>query len=366
MNDLDFQQALASTASRADRFDQSGDWPRQDLDDLAAIGAMRWAIPHEFGGDQLQPLDLHERYEQIAASSLATALILTQRDSAIQILAGSTNFALRNELLTRLARNESFTTVGIAQLTTSRQGGAPALRARRENGHWRLDGIVPWSTGAAFSSHVVVGAAVDGASDQILVALEPGQPGVRVDPPLPLVALRCTHTTLIRCDGALIDELNLIKGPSPNVLAGRKHTLPAGQAFLALGLCRGAIHLIQHHDSELARSTSDQFLNELSSLRADLMKTCDPSTAPDPNLVARVRGQCNDLAIRVTHAAVAIYKGTALLAGHPAQRLAREAMFLLVWSCPNPVIDCTVQILSTGPAHATQNSSTTAPALKRS
>ena len=29
-----------------------------------------------------------------------------------------------------------------------------------------------------------------------------------------------------------------------------------------------------------------------------------------------------------------------------AQRLAREAMFLLVWSCPNAVIDCTVDLLT--------------------
>jgi hypothetical protein len=33
---------------------------------------------------------------------------------------------------------------------------------------------------------------------------------------------------------------------------------------------------------------------------------------------------------------------------HPAQRLAREALFLLVWSCPDPVIDCTVELLSEG------------------
>jgi len=55
-----------------------------------------------------------------------------------------------------------------------------------------------------------------------------------------------------------------------------------------------------------------------------------------------------ELALRITQSAVAIYKGTALLADHPAQRLAREAMFLLVWSCPNPVIDCTVGLLVEG------------------
>ena len=61
-----------------------------------------------------------------------------------------------------------------------------------------------------------------------------------------------------------------------------------------------------------------------------------------------IRGACNELALRITHAAVALYKGTGLLADHPAQRLAREAMFLLVWSCPDPVIDCTVDLLSKG------------------
>jgi alkylation response protein AidB-like acyl-CoA dehydrogenase len=61
---------------------------------------------------------------------------------------------------------------------------------------------------------------------------------------------------------------------------------------------------------------------------------------------AELRGRINDLAVRATHAAVALYKGTALLLDHPAQRLAREAMFLLVWSCPNPVIDCTVDLLA--------------------
>jgi hypothetical protein len=70
-------------------------------------------------------------------------------------------------------------------------------------------------------------------------------------------------------------------------------------------------------------------------------------------LATKLRGQVNDLAVRITHAAVALHKGSALLIGHPAQRLARESMFLLVWSCPNPVIDCTVELLSS-PAPSTQ------------
>jgi alkylation response protein AidB-like acyl-CoA dehydrogenase len=85
----------------------------------------------------------------------------------------------------------------------------------------------------------------------------------------------------------------------------------------------------------------------LSEVRAEVAALCQPGREADAAAAnARLRGVCNDLALRVTHAAVALYKGAALLKDHPAQRLAREAMFLLVWSCPNPVIDCTVDLLS--------------------
>src|SRR5439155_16192680 len=83
--------------------------------------AMRWALPREFGGEELDPLELHLRYEQLARKSLSLALILTQRDSAVGIMAAARNRRLLDEV-----RDGAFVTVGIAQLTTSRQGGTPA------------------------------------------------------------------------------------------------------------------------------------------------------------------------------------------------------------------------------------------------
>src|SRR4051794_18689995 len=76
------QLHLTAIRHRAGIYDQTGDWPAEDLDALAAAGAMRWAIPKEFDGDELSSLELHLRYEWIAAASVSTALILTQRDSA--------------------------------------------------------------------------------------------------------------------------------------------------------------------------------------------------------------------------------------------------------------------------------------------
>src|SRR5215813_927516 len=101
---------------------ESDAWPQADLAELAKAGAMRWTAPSEAGGDGLSPLEIHLRYEQIAAASVATALVLSQRDSAVDLIASAEESATRDELVSRLVRGEIFSTVGIAQLTTSRQG----------------------------------------------------------------------------------------------------------------------------------------------------------------------------------------------------------------------------------------------------
>ena len=61
------------------------------------------------GGEELSPIEIHQRYEQIAVASLGTALILTQRDSAVQIIASSENSALRDSLSSSLSHSFSQT-----------------------------------------------------------------------------------------------------------------------------------------------------------------------------------------------------------------------------------------------------------------
>ena len=92
-----------------------------------------------------------------------------------------------------------------------------------------------------------------------------------------------------------------------------------------------------------------QLAEQLALVRAQVIDLCQIGREMDAAQAnPRLRGLCNDLAIRTTSTAVALFKGAALMRDHPAQRLAREAMFLLVWSCPNAVIDCTVDLLGRG------------------
>ncbi len=188
---------LPPLGDRAGSLDQTGAWPTDDLDALAAAGVLRWSIPNKLGGDGLSPLDLYLGYETIASASLAVALILSQRDSAVELIAGAlpdqskaeSPDSLPTQVLQRLAGNEFFVTIGIAQLTTSRQGGLPALIATPTENGYRIDGVIPWSTGAGKAEYVVAGATLTDRQ-QILFLLPTKSPGVLVEEPLPLVSLR--------------------------------------------------------------------------------------------------------------------------------------------------------------------------------
>jgi alkylation response protein AidB-like acyl-CoA dehydrogenase len=340
------KEILPAIEDRATGLDCTGDWPQQDLEDLGRVGAWRWFVPPACGGEGIDPLELHLRYEAIASASLATALVLSQRDSAVGLIDASDAWPMRREFLAGMARGECFATIGIAQLTTSRQGGAPALRALEAEGGYRLEGIIPWCTGAAKAQLVIAGAVLEDER-QILFALPTDLPGVRIRAPMPLVSLRSSWTAQIDCLGAGLPQSWVMRPPAAKALAGRSKGIVISQAFLAFGLCRGGLNLIAKHDSDRARSLAKRFLDQLETLRVETIQLCRPGLETEAVAAApRLRGACNDLAVRITQSAVALYKGSALLSDHPAQRLAREAMFLLVWSCPDSVIDCTVNALA--------------------
>src|SRR5439155_21781973 len=88
-------------------------------------------------------------YERLAGACLTTCFILSQRDAACRRIRDSGNAGLCRELLPGLARGERFATVGLSQLSTSRQHSKPAPAGRLDNDKIVLDGSMPWVTGAA-------------------------------------------------------------------------------------------------------------------------------------------------------------------------------------------------------------------------
>jgi alkylation response protein AidB-like acyl-CoA dehydrogenase len=276
---------------------------------------------------------------------LTTTFVITQRTGACRRIAEGTNAALKQRLLPPLASGQMHATVAVSHLTTShRHQGQPVLTALRTSGGWRLDGFSPWSTGADHADVIVTGADVvehdQPTGQQILIAVPANQPGVSTPPAPRFVALSAAHTGRFEYDGVELDDSWLVQGPVENVMTAGKSTKPGGHetSTLALGVAQAAIDFL-HHESQ-ARDDLRAARKALAAEHADLFASLLALSRGEPACsTQQVRSRANSLVLRASQAALAAAKGTGYVEGHPAGRWCREALFFLVWSCPQPVMN---------------------------
>jgi butyryl-CoA dehydrogenase len=326
---------LAALTDGAEAADRDPAWPEASWRAVRDAGALRWSIPAEFGGARLGPADVLAGSAALASACLTTTFILSQREAAVRrLLAGPRQ--LQERFLPGLAADELFLTVGLSQLTTSRQHGGPALRATPAGGSFRLDGEVPWVTGADQADAIVVGATLpDGL--QTLFVMPTGAPGVSIGPPMELAALAGSRTTWVRCDGVTLGRDLLLAGPADRVL-GRIGGGGLETSALALGLADAASDWLR---AEAARRpdlapVAERFAAAGREARGRLLELAE---SQDPDRALPLRADCTRLALRATQAALLAAKGAGFVAPHPARRWAGQALFFLVWSCPRPVAD---------------------------
>jgi alkylation response protein AidB-like acyl-CoA dehydrogenase len=327
-------------AEGASAIDAAAAWPAEQLRQLGAAGVYRWFVPPAWSGFDWNESQLVQGYIRLGAACMTTAFILTQRSGAVRRIVECDNEALKQKLLPWLVDGSTFATVGISHLTTSRRHLAkPVLRVWQAGDGFVLDGYSPWVTGAAHADTVVIGATLDDGR-QVLLALPTSLPGVHAAPHAQLVGLTASHTGRLECREVHVSREWLLDGPSTNVMAGRSGTKTGGlqTSALAVGLSAAAI----------------EFLEKESEQRSDLAEPAanlrSEQTAAERDLIAlaagnadcssdEIRTRANSLVLRATQAALAAAKGSGYATGHPAGRWCREALFFLVWSCPQPVMN---------------------------
>lgn len=331
--------------------DLSPGWPTGLWNILAEFETFRWLIPTEFGGDGCDRPTLMRRYMAIARGSLTAAFMLTQHDAAIRRLIpvalerpnSPATFWLRE-----VAAGRCTLTVGISQLTTSIRHGERALSATPlENGRYRLDGTMPWVTGAEKAAAFVTGGTLEDGR-QVLVLLPAERRGIAIEPPEPLAALNASRTTEVRCDSVMIEPAEVLAGPVENVITSRQAGGTGGleTSALALGLAQAAIEALKGEDPDRFSLTGPvgELQQELDMLDADLFDfLAGSATGTTPEII---RQRANDLVSRATQACLIARRGSGFLLTNPAQRWARQALFFHVWSCPRPVATASIRGLA--------------------
>jgi alkylation response protein AidB-like acyl-CoA dehydrogenase len=301
---------LFPDAMRVDRLDVL---PAGHLDTLAAVGLYGAPVPADAGGLGLDLDQVASVVEELAGGCLAVAFVLIQHFRLVMTLAeGGAPPVLRDRWLASACQGR--TRGGIA--LTGLIPGPPQLRAVPAEGGWRLDGTAPWVTGWGLIDLVQVVARGPDDTVVTLIMDAAAQPGLTVTRQR-LVAVDAAVTVRLGFDGVLIPAERLVDrvpfDPAVSVQPGGLRL----NGSLALGVARRCARL-------LGPSPLDE---EVTACRNRL----DAALEARPEPMAVARAAASELALRAAAALAVRDGGNSVTVDQHPQRLAREALFLLVF-----------------------------------
>ncbi|HET9972111.1 MAG TPA: acyl-CoA dehydrogenase family protein [Streptosporangiaceae bacterium] len=287
--------------------------PAAHLDALAAAGLYGAPAPAEAGGLGLDLAATCAVTEELASGCLATTFVWLQHRGVVMSLAAeATPAVLRDRWLGLACRGE--TRGGIA--LTGLMPGPPRLRARPAGDGWRIDGEAPWVTGWGLIDLLLVVAR--GPDDSVVSLLldAAAQPGLTVTRER-LAAVNASVTVRLGFDSVLVPAQRRASqvpfDPAESAHPGRLRL----NGSLALGLVRRCTRLFGPGPLD----------DELAACRQRL----DDAVGGPQDAMARARAAASELAVRAA-AALAVRDGSrSVTVDQHVQRLAREAMFLLVF-----------------------------------
>ena len=238
------QERLAPFAAEWDR---NHTFPREALNELAALGALGMVVPEEWDGAGMDYMSLVLTLEEIAAGDGATSTIVSVQNSLpCGILNRFGTDAQKESWLKPLARGEK---LGCFCLTEPHVGSdAAAIRtsAVREGDEWVLNGVKQFITSGKHADMAIVFAVTDKAAGKkgiscfLVPADAPGYQVGRIEEKMGQKASDTTQILLENCripaDSMIGAEGQGYKIALANLEAGR-----IGIAAQCLGMARAAL-----------------------------------------------------------------------------------------------------------------------------
>lgn len=292
----------------AEAVDAADTVPEEHLRGLADAGLYGIFAPVEVGGLGLGA-EVGLVIEELASACLASTFVWLQHLRLLgAMLDPGTPAALREALLPAVVSGDVRGGVALTGLLP----GPPRLTARPVDGGWLLDGEAPWVSGWGVVDLLVTVAR--GPEDTAVTLLmdareQQGLAAARQR----LAAANASATVQLSFDGVFVPDGRLVDQRPYDPVAAQSEGL-RGNGSLALGVGRRCCALI-------GPSPLD---DELDACRAEL-------TAADTAGMPAARAHASEFAARAAHY-LAVRRGSrSALAGDDAERLAREAGFLLVF-----------------------------------
>jgi alkylation response protein AidB-like acyl-CoA dehydrogenase len=319
------EELLAPNAAAVD----AGRVPRSHLDALAAAGVLGMRAPRSAGGVDAGPGAVREVEEVLAGADLTTWFVQAQHHSPVRAVAEAGGF---DGLLSELASGRRVAGIAFSHL---RRWPDRPVTASRDGDGWRLDGRAPWYTGWGINDVALVAGA--DPDDEVVFALLAARtgPGLSASEPMRTAALAGAVTVTLTLDGYRVPAADVVSVQAGPAWRAADADRTANVQPAVFGLTAAALALLDRRGAErgepAARQAAARLSERMAEVRQRAYRLLDdvPPGERRPQRLA-LRAQAQQVMTDATTALVISGAGGSLADGAPAQRLAREALFLLV------------------------------------
>jgi alkylation response protein AidB-like acyl-CoA dehydrogenase len=156
------QERLAPNAARWDR---EHHFPREELDELAALGAFGVAVPEQYGGAGLDYVALALVLEEIAAGDGGISTIISVNNCPVCSIAMMyASEAQKQQWLRPLAQGELLGAFALTEPHTGSDAAALRTTAVRDGAHYVINGTKQFITSGKYGDVAIVMAVTDKAA----------------------------------------------------------------------------------------------------------------------------------------------------------------------------------------------------------
>ncbi|MGY0491706.1 acyl-CoA dehydrogenase family protein [Streptomyces sp. WG-D5] len=314
-------------APAAEAHDRTGVTPGA-IAAVRASGVLGVNAPSAYGGSGAPAAVGREIAEILAGACCSTFFVQAQHHTPVRALTTGAE-APRARWLRRLAGGEALAGIAFSHLRAFPE--LPVRATPLAGGGVRFDGRVPWYTGWGLNDVFLLGGATEDGEVVFAVAEPREQPGLAPTEPLRLAALTGTRTVGLVLDGFTVAEEDVVVRQPYEEWAREDRPKNTNTNPAVFGVARAALDLLDASGDAGAKETAGVLRERLDAARRDAYALVDEVVAGErlgDRLAVKTRAY--DLMRAATTAAIVAGGGRAFGLSAPAQRLAREGLFLVV------------------------------------
>ena len=344
-------------APRAAAFDESGEFPWDNIRGINALGLNGLFVPEEYGGAPMSYRLYLEVVQEIAAACASTGIIYATNFHGMKPLIDLGAPAQKARLLPRIAEG-GIGALAITEPSAGSDATGMKTRFRPDGDDIVVEGGKIFISNGDVADLLLVFGKWEGIADPkaaiSVLIMEKGAPGLQVVRLEDKMGHRAASTAMLAFDGVRVPRANLIGEPGEGLkilLASLNKSRPSVAAH-ALGIARAAFADMVAYMNERKQSgkriidfqgnqfTLADLATELALVEAWLDHVAAMVDGGEPEFgieASMLKLRASDLAMKMTTEAVQMFGGYGYCRDHRVERLMRDAKITQIWEGTNQI-----------------------------